>query len=239
MSASGGHHGFSFYHLLPNGEENAHVYGAVAVSAVVLLTSGLAARKLAAARKGSDQGLVPDAKVTLRNFFEIVAESLYRLVENTMGSHDAKKFYPFIGAIFMFIFVSNLSGLLPGVLPPTNNMNTTLALGTVVFIYYNYLGIKEHGWGYLKHFLGPVWWLAPLMLVIELVSHFVRPVSLALRLRGNIEGDHMVLASFSQLVPFGVPIPFYALGIFVSFIQAFVFSLLTMVYISLANAHDH
>ena len=237
---------FSYYQYLPYGAENAHVYGAIAVSAVVLGGSLIAARKLKHATLGPERGLVPDSKLTFKNFFEIVAERLYAFVEGTMGHHDAQKFFPFIGSLFLFIFVSNFSGLIPGLLPPTDNINTTLALGLTTFLYYNWVGFKSNGPGYLKHFLGPLLPLAPLMLAIELVSHCVRPISLGLRLRGNISGDHMVLGSFTDLniagLPaglFGIPIPFMGLGLFVAFIQAFVFSLLAMVYISLASEHDH
>jgi F-type H+-transporting ATPase subunit a len=118
-------------------------------------------------------------------------------------------------------------------------MNTTLALGIFVFLYYNYVGLRANGIGYLKHFLGPMLWLAPLMLIIELASHIFRPLSLALRLRGNIMGDHVVLSVFSGLVPYLLPVIFYGIGVFVAFIQAFVFVLMTMVYISLSTAHDH
>jgi F-type H+-transporting ATPase subunit a len=101
------------------------------------------------------------------------------------------------------------------------------------------MGLKENGVGYLKHFLGPLIWLAPLLLPIELISHMVRPASLGLRLAGNMTGDHTVLGIFLNLVPIGVPMVFYVLGLFVCFLQAFVFSLLSMVYISMATAHDH
>ncbi len=101
------------------------------------------------------------------------------------------------------------------------------------------MGLKVNGLAYLKHFLGPVLWLGPLMLIIEIASHVFRPLSLALRLRGNIMGDHVVLSIFSDLVPLVVPMIFYGLGIFVAFVQAFVFCLMTMVYISLSTAHDH
>jgi F-type H+-transporting ATPase subunit a len=118
-------------------------------------------------------------------------------------------------------------------------MNTTLALGLFVFLYYNYAGFKAHGFGYLKQFFGPVIWLAPLMFIIEVASHVFRPLSLALRLRGNIMGDHIVLGVFSGLVPYLLPVIFYGLGVFVAFMQAFVFCLMTMVYISLSTSHDH
>jgi F-type H+-transporting ATPase subunit a len=160
------------------------------------------------------------------------------LVDQVMG-HGSQKYVPLIGAIFVYILFNNFFGLVPGVTPATENLNTTLAAGLSVFVLYNAFGLKENGIGYLKHFLGPLIWLAPLMLPIELISHLVRPASLGLRLMGNMTGDHTVLGIFLNLVPIGVPIIFYVLGMFVCFVQAFVFSLLSMVYISLATAHDH
>lgn len=183
-------------------------------------------------------GIVPDAKLTFRNFFEIIAEKLYGLTESVIGAHDAPTYFPIIATLFVFIFTNNLLGLIPGVVPATENFNTTLALGIFVFLYYNFEGLRAHGLKYLKHFLGPVAWLAPLLVLIEIASHLARPFSLGMRLRGNIYGDHMVLSVFNNLAPWLVPVIFYGLGVFVSFIQAFVFCLMTMVYISLSTAHD-
>jgi F-type H+-transporting ATPase subunit a len=129
--------------------------------------------------------------------------------------------------------------LIPGFVPPTDNINTNLAMSLTVFVYYHIMGVKAHGLkGYLKHFMGPILWLAPLIFVTEIIGHCVRPLSLSLRLFGNITGDHLVLGIFSNLVPVLVPVAFLALGLFVSFIQAFVFSLLSMIYINLATAHE-
>jgi F-type H+-transporting ATPase subunit a len=143
--------------------------------------------------------------------------------------------------MFVYIFLSNFLGLIPGMPASTGEMNTTLALGLAVFFYYNFVGFKEHGIAYLKHFAGPVIWLAPLMIIIELMSHLFRPISLGIRLQGNISGDHAVLEAFTNISPWGLGIPviFYGLGVFVAFIQAFVFCLMTMTYISLSASHDH
>ncbi len=189
--------------------------------------------------KDAERILISDASLTYRNFFEIVAESLYQLTELVIGVHHAPIYYPVIGTLFLFVFTSNLIGLVPVFSAPTENLNTTLALGVFVFVYYHYAGFKAHGVAYFKQFFGPVIWLAPLMFFIELSSHLFRPLSLAIRLRGNIMGDHLVLGVFSSLVPYFVPVIFYGLGVFVSFLQAFVFCLMTMVYISLATSHDH
>lgn len=188
-----------------------------------------------------ESALVPDKGLSFRNVFESFGEFLFDLAKNIMGEKDAKRYFTLIVTIFMVIFCNNVIGIIPGFLPPTDNFNTTLAMGLFVFIYYNYEGIKAQGFvGHIKHFLGPVIGLAPLMLIIELISHSVRPISLGLRLKGNMEGDHLVLSIFSDLVPYIIPVPFFALGIFVSFIQAFVFTLLTMIYIgSAVEHHDH
>lgn len=239
-----GEHAFTWIGLIPVlNELPHHVVMTGVVIAALLVFGGLAVMRI----RGSvpldgtatiDQ-LVPESRLSLRNGFELVGEFIYGLTETVMGEHQAKLFFPVTACLFLFIFVANLFGLVPGFLPPTDNLNTTLALGIFVFLYYNYIGIREHGVGYFKHFFGPVAWLAPLMFVIEVASHLFRPLSLALRLRGNIMGDHVVLGVFSELVPVLLPVIFYGLGLFVAFVQAFVFCLLTMVYISLSSAHDH
>lgn len=233
-------HAFNWLDFIPGAaERNYHVIMAVIIAVVLLVTTAIARAHLSRAMKDTEGGLIPEPKMTFRNFFEIVAEKLYGLTESVIGHHDAPTFFPLIGSLFVFIFASNLTGLIPGFTPPTDNINCTMALGVFVFFYYNFAGLRANGIGYLKHFLGPILPLAPLMLVIELASHLFRPLSLALRLRGNIMGDHVVLHIFSGLVPYIVPVIFYGLGVFVAFIQAFVFCLMTMVYISLSTAHDH
>jgi F-type H+-transporting ATPase subunit a len=233
-------HGFNWLSSLGIEHGMNHVAMTVIISVMLILTTFIASLQLKKAMRATQDGaLIPESKMTFRNFFEIIAESLYGFVEGVIGHHEAAIYFPVIGTLFVFIFTCNLIGLVPGLLPPTDNLNTTLALGVFVFFYYNFAGLKAHGIGYLKHFAGPVLWLAPLMVVIELMSHIFRPVSLALRLRGNIMGDHIVLGVFSSLVPYLLPVIFYGLGVFVAFIQAFVFCLMTMAYISLSTAHDH
>ena len=233
-----GHH-FNWLEMLGVPESMNHVVMSLVVAGLLVLSTAVARAQLSRAMASAEGGLVPDTGWTFKNFFEIIAESLYKLVESVIGHHDAPIYYPIIGTLFVFIFAANILGLIPGIVPPTENLNTTLALGAFVFLYYNYAGLKAHGVAYFKHFLGPVLWLAPLMLVIEIASHIFRPLSLALRLRGNIMGDHVVLSVFSSLVPYLLPVVFYGLGVFVAFIQAFVFCLMTMVYISLSTSHDH
>jgi F-type H+-transporting ATPase subunit a len=233
-------HGFSWLSLIPGLDHVSHQVPMTIFVGIILIGTCLIARlQLNRALNTSDAGLVPESKLTYRNFFEICAEGIYKLTENVIGHHDAPIFYPLIGSLFFFIFFSNLIGLIPGFRPPTDNYNTTFALGFFVFVYYNYAGFRANGIAYLKHFMGPVLFLAPLMIIIEIISHLFRPLSLGLRLQGNINGDHIVMAAFSDLNAFPVPIIFFGFGIFVSFIQAFVFCLMTMVYISLSTAHDH
>jgi len=216
-------------------EENIHMVTAAVVGLFLIVVALLANRKLAK----TEQCLIPSDKPTPSTLFELIVESLLNLMEGILGD-KAQKFFPLIGSLFIYIFTCNIIGLIPGLAPPTENINTNAACAIVVFIYYNYMGVKEQGLvPYLKHFMGPVIWLGPLMLVIELISHAVRPVSLSVRLFGNMTGDHMVLGVFSQLAPIVVPVIFMFLGLFISFIQAFVFSLLSIVYIGLATEEAH
>jgi len=214
-----------------------HVSNGILISLIILLLAVLGTSKL---KRGemSDDDLVPDAKLTIRNLLELMVTGIRGIMKDSLGA-AAPKFLYLIGAFAFFILFSNLSGLVPGFMPPTDNINTTLALALVVFISYNAYGIKEHGVvKYAAHFCGPFWWLAWLMLPIEIISHFARPMSLCLRLFGNIMGDHLVGAIFFMLAPLVVPVFTSVLGLFVSFVQTFVFILLAMVYISGAIAHE-
>ena len=239
MEKEGAEH-FSFLQQIPGLEHvGNHVLLAALIAIVLIATTLVARAQLMAVMRTPGGGIIPDSKLTYRNFFEILAEKLYALTESVIGHHDAPIYFPIIGTLFVFIFACNIVGLIPGFGAATDNLNTTLALGLFVFIYYNYAGFKANGLAYLKHFFGPIVWLAPLMFLIEIASHIFRPISLALRLRGNIMGDHVVLGIFSKLVPIGLPVVFLGLGTFVAFVQAFVFCLMTMVYISLSTSHDH
>jgi len=197
---------------------------------LLLIASFLVFRSI---KKHKDE-IVPSSKFNLHNIMEIVVEWFLNLVRGIIGD-KAEKFVPLIATLFIYIFCCNLLGFIPGFTAPTTVITTNLGCAIFVFLYYNYVGIREHGFkGYIKHFLGPIIWLAPLFLVIEIISHIVRPISLSIRLYGNMMGDHMVLGIFSELTPVIVPIFFIILGIFISFIQAFVFSILSTVYIALA-----
>ncbi|PKN12921.1 MAG: ATP synthase F0 subunit A [Deltaproteobacteria bacterium HGW-Deltaproteobacteria-4] len=174
----------------------------------------------------------------LQNFMEVVVSGLENLVEETMG-HKGKAYFPLIATFALFILTSNLLGLIPGFFPPTANLNTNVALALIVFFMTHIIGLKEHGAHYIKHFTGPIIWLAPLMIIIEMIGHLARPLSLSLRLFGNMYGHEIVLMIFFTLVPFLLPIPMMLMGVLVAFIQAFVFSLLAMIYIAgaLEDAH--
>lgn len=191
-----------------------------------------------------DSALIPEGRLSIRNFFELIFDAIWNMMTDMMGEKNARLYFPLIASLGIFILISNLMGLIPGLLPPTQNLNTNLAASIVVFVVYNIAGLKEHGLGHLKHFLGPVLWLAPLMLVIELIGHLFRPISLGVRLTGNMTGDHMVLGAFGGLadslfsVPALFPVPFYFLGLLVSFIQTLVFCLLSSIYIALSVQHE-
>ena len=205
---------------------------------VILVLTGFYYR---AKVKNMNAAIVPDKGVTYRNVVELYGSFIYTQVRAVLGEKDAPKYFPFVATMFIVIFLSNLMGLIPGFLPPTESINTTLALGVFSFLYFNIKGCKELGTvNYLKHFAGPLWYMAILIFPIEIISTCIRPISLALRLYGNMYGDHMVLGTFSGLAPLLVPIVFMLLGMLVSFIQAYVFVMLSMVYVSLATAHhDH
>lgn len=183
--------------------------------------------------------VIPDATLTTRNTLEILVEWFVGFIEGILG-HKGRQFVHVYATFFLFILAANLIGLVPGFAPPTSNFNVTFALGVTSFLVYNYYGFRAKGVGYLKHFVGPIWWLAFLMLPLELIDNFVRPVSLALRLFGNMTGDHLVLEIFTDLTKLVIPVVFYALGAFVSLIQAFVFTILSVIYVSLAlEEHEH
>jgi len=174
----------------------------------------------------------------LQNFMEVIVGGIENMIVETMGE-QGRPFFPLIATLAIFILVSNLTGLIPGFFPPTANINTTAACAVIVFLSTHVVGIKHHGLHYLKHFMGPIIWLAPIMFFIEVIGHLSRPVSLTLRLFGNMNGHELVLMIFFGLAPFLVPLPMMLMGVLVSFIQAFVFMLLAMIYIqgSLDEAH--
>lgn len=158
--------------------------------------------------------------------------------ESIIG-HGFESFTGYLTALFLFILVSNLIGLVPGLESPTANVVVPLGFALVTFIYYHFHGIRSNGFGYIKQFLGPVWWISPLLLPIEIISHFARVLSLTVRLYANMFAGDLLTLVFFSLVPVGIPLIFLFLHVGVAAIQAYVFMLLAMIYLSLAVAHDH
>lgn len=226
---------FNWTQLIPGvGHHYTHVATLIIVSLVIILI-GLYGRMTLGTQ---EKAIVPTSRFSVRGILEVFTEYIGGLSEQVIG-HHGRAFAPYFAAVFTYILFNNLVGLIPGMTPATENFNTTFAFGIFSFLAYNVIGIKEGGLGYLKHFLGPVMWLAPLMLIIEIISHMIRPLTLGLRLANVMTGDHTVLSVFLGLFPVGPAIPFYAMGLLVCTIQAFVFTLLSMVYVALATAHDH
>ncbi len=190
--------------------------------------------------------IAPSEKFSLANFFETLIQAVLNMMDDVIG-HGSRKYFPILGSLAFIIFFNNIMVLLPSGANATTNPSTNAAMAVVVFILYHYFGIREHGiLKYANHFMGPLegklkYILAPIMIPIELISHYVRPISLTLRLLGNMYGDHTVFAVFMGLVvvPLIYPMPFLILGTLVCIVQTLVFVLLSMVYISLAVAHDH
>lgn len=174
----------------------------------------------------------------VQNVVEVVIGGLEDFVVTNVGEPGRKVFHV-LCTIFLVIVVSNLIGLVPGCDAPTANVNTNAAMAVFVFVYYNYWGLREHGAGYIKHFMGPIWWLAPLMLPIEFVSHLARPLSLTLRLFGNIRGEEIVLLLLFSMAPIVSTFPMYFLFGLGKVIQAFVFFMLTMIYLKGSLEHAH
>ena len=202
--------------------------------AAILIAFAAAVRPKLAAAGAVD----PEDGVTTRNIAEVFVEAISGLAEGVVG-HGAEKYVPLLASFFAFILLSNLIGLVPGFSPPTSDFNITLGLGVVAFAAYHFYGVREHGAKYVKQFLGSVVFLMPLMLVVEVFSHLFRPVSLGIRLFANMFADHQVVEIFTGLTKLGVPVVFYVLGAFVAVVQAFVFTMLSAIYIALAISHDH
>jgi len=212
--------------------EMTHVYTAALVAGLLLVV-GIYAR----VRLGTgEEAIIPAGRFSVRGFFEVVTEYWYDLSKQIIGD-DGPLYVPLAAAIFIFIFFNNMIGLIPGMTSPSSNLNTSFSIGVFSFVYYNYIGLRHGGLHYFQQFLGPIWWLMPLILPIEILSHAFRPLTLGLRLEANMLADHTVLGVFHQLVPIGIPIPFYAMGVVISLLQAFVFALLTLVYVMLAKSH--
>jgi F-type H+-transporting ATPase subunit a len=228
-----------------------HEYNAVAGAGLVALSLTGLGLHIRSKLKNIDDHVLPEEKTSILNISTTIVGALRGLLNDVVG-HGAEKFLSVIGTTFLFILLCKLTGLIPGFLPATDNINTNLAVGLFIFIAYQFMGFKEHGIGYLKQFTGglppkgyPVGitavlsGIAILMVFIELIGHAIRPVSLSLRLWGNINGDHTLVGVFLGIVPLFLPMVFMLLGLFVSCVQAVVFALLSTVYFKLAVSHDH
>lgn len=224
------------------------VLQAAVLAAVLLAVAGALIRRQLAMAGG---GVLPDEGVTLRNAIEVVVEGLAGLARDTMGE-EWRRYFALVGTIFLFILVSNVMGLVPGLGGSTSDINTTAAWAIISFLAYNAVGIRKHGFWYINQFMGPSFFevhmfgrhihvrpLAPLFLPLELLLHLARIVTLAVRLLANMFADHTVVAVWITLVPLAIPALFMGLGLLVAVLQAFVFSLLTMIYIGQALEEPH
>jgi F-type H+-transporting ATPase subunit a len=190
-----------------------------------------------------DKSVVPDATLTLRTFMEVFVSFWYGTMKDMMGPKRAKRYFPLVGSLAFFILFANALGLIPGFVPPTSNWNITMGCALIVFVMFNYYGIKENGLGYFKHLFGPYigWWGLPinlLLFVIELVSLLIRPLTLSIRLMLNMAVDHLLVTLTLGMVAMFLPVPVLVLGTLVVIVQVMVFCLLTSIYIALATEHD-
>ncbi len=197
------------------------------VAMAILFISGFALR-----------GRMKMVPTGFQNVMEVVIGGLEDFAVG-MSGEKARKVMPILAGIFLFVLVQNLLGLVPGCDAPTANINTNAAMAVFVFLYYNFVGLRAWGPGYIKHFMGPMLPLAPLMLPIELISHVARPLSLTLRLFGNIRGEEIVLLLFFIMAPIGATLPAYFLFFIAKVLQAFIFYMLTAIYLQGAMEHAH
>ncbi len=224
------------------------VLQASVLAAGLLMLGGLVLRRQIVA---ADGGIVPDEGVTLRNVTEVLVDALASLARDIMGE-DWRAYFPLVGTMFVFILVSNLMGLVPGLGGATSDVNTTTAWAIISFGVYNWIGIRKHGVWYVNQFMGPSFFevklfgrhfhvrpMAPFFLPLDIFLHLARILTLSVRLLANMFADHTVVMVWIGLLPVAIPAVFMALGLVVACLQAFVFSLLTMIYIGLAMEEPH
>ncbi len=222
----------------------AHAAEPIAAAAFVVILLMALAYRARTQVTNYDKSVIPDEKLSLRTFFELFIGYFYGLMKDMMGAERAKRYFPLIGTCAVFIFFSNFLGLVPGFLPPTSSWNITAGCALVVFVVFNYYGIKEHGVvNYFKHFAGPwIHWAALpiniLIFFIELLSMCIRPITLSIRLMINMAVDHLLLGIFMGLVAVLLPVPVMMLGTLVAIVQTLVFCLLSAIYIALATEHS-
>jgi F-type H+-transporting ATPase subunit a len=235
----------SIVHHESNAIAHAWLACALLVGGALLARAGLGAAR---AKSGNLQ-YVPDGTLSARNVFELLVSGFYDLVSSILGHKDARIYFPILAGTFCYILVGNVMGLVPGFVSPTHSFQTNLAMALVILLVFAASGVMRNGVDFFKHMLGPVWYLAWLILPIELLSvFFARPFALTLRLTGNMFGDHLVFGIMSDLFPnewywlpvkLLWPVVFLGLGLFVCVIQALVFSLLSTVYIAVSVEHAH
>jgi F-type H+-transporting ATPase subunit a len=216
-----------------------HLYGTFVVFLVIAALARIAFSRVREVRAA----LVPEDRLTPRTFCELFVGAVLGMMSDIMGAKAAREFLPLIGTCAFFIFFSNAMGLIPGFTPPTDSLNTTLALAGIIFVATHWYGLRENGFGHIKHLFGPIQnvWALPLMLlmfVIEVISHFARPLSLSIRLMANMVADHLVVGAFLSIIPFLLPLPVMLLGTLVCIVQTLVFCVLSTVYIGLAIQHE-
>jgi len=224
------------------------IYLSAAFAATLLILAGLSVKRAVAGEGG---GVLPEEGMSIRNVMEVMIEALGDLGESTIGD-EWRRYFPVVGTIFFFVLVSNFMSLVPGLLGSTGDANITFAFGIISFAVYNFVGIKQHGWKYIYQFMGPslmekeiggkhyhIRLMTPIFLPLELVLHIARIITLGIRLLANMFADHKVIVIFLGMVPFAIPAIFMGLGMVVSFLQAFVFALLTMIYIGQALEEPH
>lgn len=220
--------------LLPHDSQFVHVNGAIVVFLFILVFAIIANRRI---RNKIDNYIVPSSRFSLVNVVDLIVEALYKMIASVLGD-KTKKYFPFIAAMFLFVFFSNLLGLTPLGSAPTSVTSTTYALGIASFVYYNLMGIKAHGLvGYVKHFTMGLGLAGVVVALLELISHMVRPISLGIRLCANMFADHTLSLSFMELFAWLLPVPLLLFGVVVCTVQAFVFAMLTAVYVQMAVEH--
>lgn len=219
--------------IFVNPETVPHFVSYAILASLLLIIVSLIVRK--------SMNLVPKG---IQNFMEAILEALLNLCKENIGRHWGIIFFPFIGTLFLFILLCNFMGLIPGFMSPTSNINNNAAMAIPVFLATHFYGIRIHGIGYIKHFIGPMrsFFALPLMIlmfIIEFIGHLVRPVTLSIRLFGNMVAKHIILIVLATLAPWIIPTAILVLGTLVSLIQAFVFVLLTSLYLAGAVEEGH
>jgi F-type H+-transporting ATPase subunit a len=245
--------GFSWFQLVPGvGDDtllaglgitkytHVHLHAWLACGAVIIFAIVARLGLEAAKKRPGLEKYYAEESFSPRNLAEVFTSGMKSIMGDILEPEDIKIFFPFIGGLFIYIFACNIMGIIPGFLPPTDNINTNAGMAAIVFLLFNFVGLKRDAVSYIKHLMGPVLFLAPFMFGVELISLVVRPVALTIRLTGNMFGDHTVFTIMSGLTQWVIPCIFLLLAMLVSTIQAFVFSLLTTIYIGLSVPHhDH